>query len=76
MQLLQAWYDGCIYYLDQKVEELFNELRKHGLDSNTIFIVLSDHGENIGELIQRKIELIEKFRHVEPKINDQINWRV
>lgn len=49
LELLGAWYDGCIRYLDQRVEELYVELQKQGLDDNTVFIVLSDHGENIGE---------------------------
>lgn len=34
------------------------------------------YGENLGSLIRRKIELMEKYRHVEPRIDTEIMWRV
>jgi arylsulfatase A-like enzyme len=42
-------YDGCLTYLDARLGELFAELKRRGLDQNTILIVTSDHGEAFGE---------------------------
>ena len=43
------WYDGSIYYLDSEIGKLYDRLSTLGLAENTIFIVLSDHGESFGE---------------------------
>jgi len=43
------WYDGSIYYLDFEIGKLYDRLSALGLAENTIFIVLSDHGESFGE---------------------------
>jgi hypothetical protein len=47
------------------------------------FMLVSDqvetssvYGENLGELLKRKIELTEQYRHVEPYIDRDILWRV
>lgn len=34
------------------------------------------YGENFGELLQRKIELMQKYRHVEPRIDADIIWKL
>lgn len=34
------------------------------------------YGENLGELVQRKIDLMEKYRQVEPRIDDSIMWKI
>lgn len=34
------------------------------------------YGDNLGDLLRRKIGLMEEYRHVEPKIDDTIMWRV
>lgn len=34
------------------------------------------YGENLGDLLQRKIALVEKYRHVEPRIDMNIMWKV
>ena len=47
--ILQSLYDGEIAYLDSKVKELYNYLKRKNLLDNTIFIVTSDHGEQFGE---------------------------
>ncbi|MFO8056127.1 MAG: sulfatase [bacterium] len=47
-KMLRTWYDGSIYYLDRRLEELFRELEKRGLSENTVAVIVSDHGENIG----------------------------
>lgn len=42
-------YDGGIYYTDQQINLLLQELEKRGLLENTIVIITSDHGELFGE---------------------------
>jgi len=42
-------YDGGIYYTDQQIQNLLDELEKRGVLENTIVIVTSDHGELFGE---------------------------
>ncbi|MGH7491630.1 MAG: hypothetical protein ACREOO_04475 [bacterium] len=34
------------------------------------------YGENLGELLRYKIALVEKYRHVEPRIDMDIMWKV
>jgi hypothetical protein len=34
------------------------------------------YGENLGDLLRRKIQLVEAYRHVEPRIDQNIMWRV
>lgn len=42
-------YDGAIYYLDLKLSQLYSRLERANLLDNTILIVLSDHGEGLGD---------------------------
>lgn len=42
-------YDGGIYYTDQQIQILLDELEKRGVLQNTIVIITSDHGELFGE---------------------------
>ncbi len=42
-------YDGELAYLSWAIEELFLSLEKQGLTKNTLVIVTSDHGENLGD---------------------------
>jgi arylsulfatase A-like enzyme len=44
-----ALYDGAIRYIDAEVGKVIDEFFKQGLDKNTIFIFVSDHGEELGE---------------------------
>ena len=46
--VLEALYDAEICYLDQRFHELATMLDDKGLLEDTIVIVTSDHGENIG----------------------------
>jgi arylsulfatase A-like enzyme len=46
---LISQYDGGIAYLDSRLGELFEWLRKAGLYDNSLIIVTSDHGEAFGE---------------------------
>ena len=42
-------YDSSIAYLDRQVGMLMDEIERKGLLENTLVIVTSDHGEQIGE---------------------------
>ncbi|MEO8448702.1 MAG: sulfatase [Gemmatimonadota bacterium] len=42
-------YDAAIAYLDQELGGLFRRLEASGLLANTIVIITSDHGEQLGE---------------------------
>ena len=43
------WYDGSIYYLDFMTSRLLDLLSKEEVLDNTIFVLVSDHGESFGE---------------------------
>ncbi len=49
LELARDGYDDCIAYLDAALGRLFDELRRQGVLDNTLIIVTSDHGEEIGE---------------------------
>jgi arylsulfatase A-like enzyme len=42
-------YDESIRYVDGLIEKLYEFLRANGLAADTLFVVTSDHGEQIGE---------------------------
>jgi glucan phosphoethanolaminetransferase (alkaline phosphatase superfamily) len=42
-------YDGELAYLSWVIEELFLSLERQGLTKNTLVIITSDHGENLGD---------------------------
>ena len=46
---LEALYDGAIRYVDDELGRLFEGLTRHGLWSETVLSVISDHGEEFGE---------------------------
>jgi arylsulfatase A-like enzyme len=45
LEQLRAFYDNEIRYVDQRIGEFFERLRKTGLYENSVIILLSDHGE-------------------------------
>lgn len=49
MDLYHDSYDSCIAYLDRQVGLLLDEMERRGLLDNTLVIVTSDHGEQLGE---------------------------
>jgi len=49
LQHLNELYDAEILYVDYWIGEMIDELKKRNLWENTVFIVTSDHGENIGD---------------------------
>ncbi len=42
-------YDGGIYYTDQQIKLLMEEMQRRGWLENTIVVITSDHGELFGE---------------------------
>jgi arylsulfatase A-like enzyme len=49
IQLVRDAYDECIAYLDEQLGQLFDELERRGALANTLVIITSDHGEELGE---------------------------
>jgi len=49
IEQLNELYDAEILFVDHLVGEMTASLKKRGLWDDTIFIVTSDHGENIGD---------------------------
>jgi len=47
--VLRAWYDGAVRYLDSRVGELVEFLRAQGVYEDTMIVVTADHGENFGD---------------------------
>jgi arylsulfatase A-like enzyme len=47
--ILRGLYDGEVSYVDFRVGQLYDSLQREGLLRNTILIITSDHGENLGD---------------------------
>jgi arylsulfatase A-like enzyme len=64
--VLSDLYDGEVSYLDAIVGELIDDLRARGILDQTLVIVTSDHGENLGdhELVEHRTNLYETVLHV------------
>jgi arylsulfatase A-like enzyme len=64
--ILRGLYDGEISYVDYRVGQLVTMLRVQGALSNTVLIVTSDHGENLGEhgLMDHAYCLYDTLLHV------------
>ena len=48
-KMLKHGYLACVSYSDALVGQVLDELKKTGLDKNTIVILLGDHGFSLGE---------------------------
>lgn len=48
-EMIRALYDGNLAYVDSKVGELIDALKKSGRWENTVFLVIADHGEAFWE---------------------------
>ena len=46
---LKHGYYACVSYIDEQIGRLLDELKKNGLDENTIVILWGDHGWKLGE---------------------------
>ena len=47
--LVSDAYDDCLTYLDSQIGKLIDELERRGVLDNTLVIITSDHGEELGE---------------------------
>jgi arylsulfatase A-like enzyme len=59
-------YDGGAIYVDERIDQLLNELESRGLGENLLVVVTSDHGESFGEhgLLQHTNSLYREVIHV------------
>ena len=60
-------YDGGLAYQDRRLEALVSDLEARGLEDETILIVTSDHGENLGEhdgLVAHNFSVHQSVLHV------------
>ena len=48
-ELLDDSYDNCLSYLDGQLGKLFDTLESRGVLEDTVVIITSDHGEELGE---------------------------
>ncbi len=46
---ISGMYDGDIRACESKLRQFFNDLKRRGIYDNTIIILMSDHGESLGE---------------------------
>ena len=49
VNLARDCYDSCLAHIDDKLGELFDELKRRGVLDRTLVIVTADHGEGLGE---------------------------
>jgi len=64
--VLADLYDGELAYLDARIGELLDALRARGLLDETIVVLTSDHGDNLGEheLVEHRFSLYEAVLHI------------
>jgi arylsulfatase A-like enzyme len=48
-RLARDAYDNCLAYQDDQIGALFDELERRGILEQSLVIILSDHGEGLGE---------------------------
>lgn len=65
-EVLRALYAAEIAYLDSRIEELVAFLEADGSWDDTVFVVVGDHGENIGDhgLMDHQYCLYDTLLHV------------
>jgi len=49
IRIYKAMYDASIHYMDERLGELFQLLKLNGMLDNTVVIIVSDHGEGLGD---------------------------
>ncbi|PYS94798.1 MAG: hypothetical protein DMF50_11465, partial [Acidobacteria bacterium] len=66
LALLSDLYDGEIAYLDRRVGEVIDLLKRRGLLDRTVIVVTSDHGESIGEhrLVDHKLNVYDNLLRI------------
>lgn len=65
-EILQALYDAELRYVDTHIEQLYRNLTHYNLNGNTLWIITSDHGENIGEhgMIDHQFSILDTLIRV------------
>jgi arylsulfatase A-like enzyme len=63
---LRALYRGELAYLDDTIGRLVDELRANGVWDDTVLVVTSDHGENVGDhgFVGHQYNLYDTLIHV------------
>jgi len=63
---LTEHYDAEVRYVDYAVEQMAGALQSAGLWDSTLFVVTSDHGENLGDhdLVDHQLCLYESLVHI------------
>lgn len=66
LERMRRLYAGCVRYLDAWVERFIEELDKSGRSDETLVLITSDHGENLGEggLINHSLSLDDRLLRV------------
>ena len=64
-KMQRSWveaYEGEIRYLDAQLGRLLSALPEHGIDEDDVVVILSDHGEYLGEhgLVEHSKDLYEE----------------
>lgn len=64
--VIEAWYDGAIRYLDDLIGEVVDFLEARGAYEDTMLVVTSDHGDNFGDhgLTSHIFSLYDTLVHV------------
>jgi arylsulfatase A-like enzyme len=60
-------YDQSVAYVDSQIKRLYQEFKRRGVDEETLFVVTSDHGEELGEhgnWFHRNFKLYDELLHV------------
>jgi len=64
--VIRAWYDGAVRYLDDLIGDLMDFLKRKGAYEDTMVVVTSDHGDNFGDhgLTSHIFSLYDTLLHV------------
>ncbi len=66
LRVLSDLYDGEIAYIDRRIGEVIELLRKRGILDDTVVAITSDHGEEIGEhgFLDHKMNVYEPLLRI------------
>jgi arylsulfatase A-like enzyme len=75
LDVLTAWYDGAIRYVDDRIGNLVRFMRSHDIFEDTHIIVTADHGELFGEheLQKHWYSVYEPVLHVPLVLHPALN---
>jgi len=64
--VIRAWYDGAIRYLDDVVGQLVAHLKERDVYEDTLIVMTADHGDNFGDhgLARHAFCLYDSLLHV------------